>query len=79
MSSAAEVGYWLTKDLRVGTGYRFAGREALWRGAGNDVKRGVYFTISTKISNLFDLFGTSKKGLASDSDVAAAAVKGQQK
>ena len=78
MSSATELGYWLTPDVRVGGGYRFAGREAHWRGAGNDVKRGFYFTISTKISNLFDLFGTSKKGLASNSDVAGHSIKGQQ-
>lgn len=79
MSSAAELGYWLTPDVRVGSGYRFAGREAQWRGAANDAKRGVYFTISTKISNLFDLFGTSKKGLASDTEVAGETAKGQHK
>lgn len=77
MSSAAELGYWLTPDVRVGTGYRFAGREAQWRGV-NDAKRGFYFTISTKISNLFDLFGTSKKGLASDSDVTGESIKGHE-
>jgi hypothetical protein len=26
--------------------------------------RGFYFTISTKLSNLFDLFGTAREGLA---------------
>ena len=83
MTTAGELGYWLTPDLRVGAGYRFAGRELQWRGAGNDPKRGFYFTISSKLSNLFDLFGTSKNGLAGDSDKvgipAGDAVKEQQK
>jgi hypothetical protein len=29
-------------------------------------RRGFYFTISSKLSNLFDLFGTSKAGLQPD-------------
>jgi hypothetical protein len=28
-------------------------------------RRGFYFTVSSKLSNLFDLFGTSKAGLVS--------------
>jgi len=31
-------------------------------------RRGFYFTISSKLSNLFDLFGTSKAGLANSTD-----------
>jgi len=31
-------------------------------------RRGFYFTISSKLSNLFDLFGTSKAGLAESRD-----------
>jgi len=29
-------------------------------------RRGFYFAISSKLSNLFDLFGTSKAGLAGE-------------
>ena len=32
----------------------------------NNSRRGFYFTISSKLSNLFDLFGTSKSGLGGE-------------
>jgi hypothetical protein len=38
-------------------------------------KRGFYFTISSKLSSLFDLFGTSRAGLATSDNSAAAADK----
>lgn len=64
---AGEVGFWMLPDLRLGGGYNFtsatepAGSQVL------PVRRGFYFTISSKLSNLFDLFGTSKTGLADSS------------
>lgn len=59
-----ELGFWAMPDLRLGVGYNFtmAGEPA-----GSTLtpeRRGFYFTISSKLSNLFDLFGTSKAGLA---------------
>jgi hypothetical protein len=50
-------------DLRLGVGYNFtlAGEPDGIRIA--PARRGFYFTISSKLSNLFDLFGTSRAGL----------------
>jgi uncharacterized repeat protein (TIGR01451 family) len=63
-SVGAEVGYWILPDVRLGFGYSFA---SVTEPAGSLVAtppRGFYFTISTKLSSLFDLFGTSQQGLA---------------
>ncbi len=64
---ASEVGFWALPDLRFGGGYNVTSmREPI----GTEMipgKRGFYFTISSKLSNLFNLFGTSKAGL-DDSD-----------
>ena len=68
---ATEMGLWAIPDLRLGGGYNFT---AVSEPEGARVlpsRRGFYFTISTKLFNLFDLFGTSKAGLASDSSTAA--------
>ncbi len=59
-----ELGFWAMPDLRLGVGYNFT-----MAGEPNGVnlipgRRGFYFTISSKLSNLFDLFGTSSSGLA---------------
>ncbi len=59
-----ELGFWAVPDLRLGVGYNFTmagepGGVNLTPG-----RRGFYFTISSKLSNLFDLFGTSSSGLA---------------
>ena len=62
---ATEAGFWALPDLRLGVGYNFT---AAKEPAGAQVlptRRGFYFTISSKLSNLFDLFGTSKAGLDS--------------
>ena len=64
---ATEAGFWVLPDLRIGGGYNFT---AAKEPAGSLIlpsKRGFYFTISSKLSNLFDLFGTSKAGLESSS------------
>ncbi len=65
---ASELGFWALPDLRLGVGYNFniavepAGSRLM------PTRRGFYFTISSKLSNLFDLFGTSKEGLATSSN-----------
>jgi len=58
-----ELGFWAIPDLRLGLGYNFtvAGEPAGVPGL--PTRRGFYFTISSKLSNLFDLFGTSREGL----------------
>ncbi|HEV7472931.1 MAG TPA: hypothetical protein VGN90_02710 [Pyrinomonadaceae bacterium] len=67
-----EIGLWAMPDLRLGLGYNFnrAGEPGLDRIMPR--KQGFYFTISSKLSSLFDLFGTSRAGLSSGSDVQAA-------
>jgi uncharacterized repeat protein (TIGR01451 family) len=57
-SFAGELGYWMLSDLRVGGGYNWV--RALEPGGVNPGtgRRGFYFTLSSKLSNLFDLFGT---------------------
>ena len=58
-----ELGFWAVPDLRLGLGYNFtvAGEPDGIRLV--PTRRGFYFTISSKLSNLFDLFGTSRAGL----------------
>ncbi len=69
-SLGTELGFWVLPDLRVGGGYN-------WTGAGEPHgslvagRRGFYFTISSKLSNLFDLFGTSRAGLQPSDDNTA--------
>ena len=63
---ATEAGFWIMPDLRVGGGYNFtSASEPADASSGLPTRRGFYFTVSSKLSNLFDLFGTSKAGLAS--------------
>jgi len=60
---ATEAGFWVLPDMRLGLGYNFnAAKEPA--GGVLPARRGFYFTITSKLSNLFDLFGTSKAGLA---------------
>jgi hypothetical protein len=66
---ATEAGFWMLPDMRLGVGYNFT---AAKEPAGSQVlptRRGFYFTISSKLSNLFNLFGTSKHGLISEREV----------
>ncbi len=70
-SVGTEVGYWVIPDLRIGVGYNFtqSGRQGQQPiPSGGNSKKGFYVTITTKLSNLFDLFGTSKKGLVEQRD-----------
>ncbi len=65
---ATELGYWVLPDLRLGGGYNFTSAK---EPKGSDVlsgRRGFYFTVTSKLSNLFDLFGTSKAGLDNAKD-----------
>ena len=62
-SFGAEVGYWILPDLRFGFGYNFTSAAEPAGSAAVAQPRGFYFTISTKLSSLFDLFGTSRQGL----------------
>lgn len=75
---AAELGYWVMPDLRVGLGYNFTN-------ATNSVKntdlfnarRGFYLVLSSKMWNLFNLFGTQSNAATNANemkDTAAASV-----
>ncbi|HET6975540.1 MAG TPA: isopeptide-forming domain-containing fimbrial protein [Pyrinomonadaceae bacterium] len=67
-----EIGVWALPDLRVGLGYNFSVTGEPFGANTLPARRGFYFTLSSKLSNLFDLFGTSKSGLdnAIDNNVA---------
>ncbi|HEX8070669.1 MAG TPA: isopeptide-forming domain-containing fimbrial protein [Pyrinomonadaceae bacterium] len=69
-SAGVELGYWVVRDVRFAVGYNFtaAGEPG---GVVLAQPRGFYFTISTKLSNLFDLFGTAAQGLAVPTDAGA--------
>ncbi len=69
-STGAELGFWVLPDLRLGGGYNFSASQEPAGSALIPQRRGFYFTITSKLSNLFDLFGTSKAGLTS-SDTSA--------
>jgi large repetitive protein len=60
-SFGAELGFWVLPDLRVGGGYNWTGAFEPGAGALSPARRGFYFTISSKLSNLFDLFGTPRQ------------------
>jgi hypothetical protein len=65
-SFGSEVGFWVTPDLRLGGGYNWTGVAEPGGFGLQPARRGFYFTISSKLSNLFDLFGTSKSGLGGE-------------
>ena len=67
-SLGAEIGYWIIPDVRIGFGYSFASAAEPEGSLVVEQPRGFYFTVSTKLSNLFDLFGTSGEGLAPAGD-----------
>lgn len=62
VGTAAELGYWVTPDIRFGGGYNFnrsieqPGRSVL----GGD-HRGFYFSITTKLERVFNFFDAQKK------------------
>jgi uncharacterized repeat protein (TIGR01451 family) len=63
-SLGTEFGYWILPDIRLGFGYNFTAAAEPGGSAAPAQPRGWYFTVSTKLSSLFDLFGTSAEGLA---------------
>ena len=60
LTHAAEIGYWVLPDLRLGVGYNFTAAKEPLGASGLPTRRGYYFTVTSKISRLFNLFGTSK-------------------
>ncbi len=64
-SAGTELGFWVLPDLRLGGGYNWTGAGEPTAGSLVAGRRGFYFTISSKLSNLFDLFGTSRAGATS--------------
>ncbi|HEY0080342.1 MAG TPA: SdrD B-like domain-containing protein [Pyrinomonadaceae bacterium] len=62
-SYAGELGFWVLPDLRLGGGYNFTEATEPAGSLRVNTPRGFYFTISSKMSRLFDLFGTSNEGL----------------
>lgn len=60
-----EGGYWVMPDLRFGVGYNFSRAKEPYGFNNNNLynKNGFYFVISSKVSRLFNLFGTKKVGL----------------
>jgi hypothetical protein len=65
-------------DLRLGVGYNFTMAAEPDNARLTPGRRGFYFTISSKLSNLFDLFGTSRAGLAGSNHNDAMANSTQQ-
>jgi trimeric autotransporter adhesin len=59
----SEVGFWAMPDLRVGVGYNFSAKREPAGFSPLPSKSGFYFTLTSKLSSLFDLFGTSNNGL----------------
>ena len=66
-SYAAELGCWALPDLRLALGYNFATATEPQSSIIGGGRRGFYFNISTKLSDLFNLFGNSDKALQSTS------------
>ncbi len=69
-SAGAELGYWAVPDVRFGLGYNFTQTGLTFNLPADNNRQfrgGFYFTITTKLSNLFDLFGTSRQSLEAQS------------
>jgi uncharacterized repeat protein (TIGR01451 family) len=60
-SYGAEIGYWPLPELRLGVGYNLAAATEPQGSISGGTRRGFYFNISTKLSNLFNLFGNADK------------------
>jgi hypothetical protein len=70
-SAGAEIGYWIMPDLRFAAGYNFTRANKfnnIFPDNNRQFRSGFYFTVTTKLSNLFDLFGTARQGLASEAN-----------
>lgn len=70
-SIGSELGFWALSDLRVAGGYNFTQMKenpGYFGGFSNlnnnlNTRKGFYFVISSKLSNMFNLFGTAPEGL----------------
>jgi hypothetical protein len=67
-SFGAELGYWPLPDLRLGLGYNFMSAIEPQASVVGSTRRGFYFNISTKLSKLYNLFGTADKSLATTTE-----------
>jgi hypothetical protein len=74
-----ELGFWAIPDLRLGLGYNFTVAGEPGNTALAPAQRGFYFTISSKLSNLFDLFGTSRAGLQTSTSTSDQQDKKEEK
>jgi hypothetical protein len=63
-SFGTELGFWALPDLRLGGGYNWTGAREPVGGTLTGARRGFYFTLSSKLSNLFDLLGTAREEAA---------------
>jgi uncharacterized repeat protein (TIGR01451 family) len=71
-SYGTELGFWALPDLRLGVGYNFALAGEPGNVPGIPAKRGFYFTITSKLSNLFNLFGTANNDFVGSAEDASA-------
>jgi uncharacterized repeat protein (TIGR01451 family) len=78
-SYATEFGYWVLPDLRLGVGYNFTSVMEPSNIAVAGARRGFYFNISTKLSNLFNLFGAASDLKATNDAPAHSEVKAKSK
>ena len=67
-SYAGELGFWVLPDLRLSAGYNFASTKEPPTSIIPGTRRGFYFNISSKLSNLFNLFDRSGKDLKTTSE-----------
>lgn len=70
-SIGTELGFWALSDVRLAGGYNFTrmtetpGYFGGFGATSNlNTRQGFYFVVSSKLSNMFNLFGTSPTGLA---------------
>ena len=58
---AAEAGFWIMKDIRVGLGYHFRSADEIAASfLTSPIRQGVYFVLSSKLSNMFNLFNAGE-------------------
>jgi uncharacterized repeat protein (TIGR01451 family) len=74
-----ELGFWAVPDLRLGLGYNFTRAGEPGDASLIPTRGGFYFTLSSKLSNLFDLFGTSRAGLQTSGTSDGQDVKKEEK
>jgi uncharacterized repeat protein (TIGR01451 family) len=69
-----EVGFWALPDLRVGLGYNFSAKREPAGAVALPTKSGFYFTLTSKLSRLFDLMGTAQDGFVGKAEQESAEV-----